>query len=453
MRRPPITPKFTKLNQHACSSLGVNRLSGPIPKELGNMTALTSLVLQSNQLSGELPRELGNLTKLERLFLSSNNFTGKLPEELGRLSNMKDFIISDISGPESAIPDLSNMGSIRALILRNCNLVGAIPSYIGEMQELDLLDLSFNKLEGRIPATFVGLPKLVFLFLPKKATYMTFLTITLQQEALHCKTVKKGKCKELVCKLFYREKNVEMEILHAQKRSSIVQPLSMADHYSSHINCGGDKVTINKNTTYEADRLSSGAANFASSDGWAISSTGNFVNDNKPIDSYIAYNKSTLFMPNSELYSTARLSPLSLTYYGLCLLNGNYTLKLHFAEIILTDDRTYSSLGRRIFDVYIQVKVHNGIEIVSCFYMGFKGDQISSIQGELALKDFNIINEAGGSGREVVKPFFSIPVANHTLEIRFIWAGRGTQIVPEQGTYGPLISAISLESGIMHRWH
>ncbi|KAL5997745.1 hypothetical protein ACLOJK_008675 [Asimina triloba] len=237
-----------------------------------------------------------------------------------------------------------------------------------------------------------------------------------------------------------------MEILHAQKRSSIVQPLSMADHYSLHINCGGDQVTINKNTTYEADRLSSGAANFASSDGWAISSTGNFVNDNKPIDSYIAYNKSTLFMPNSELYSTARLSPLSLTYLALCLLNGNYTLKLHFAEIILTDEGTYSSLGRRIFDVYIQVKVHNVIEILSCVYMGFKGDQISSIQGELALKDFNIINEAGGSGREVVKPFFSIPVANHTLEIRFIWAGRGTQIVPEQGTYGPLISAISLES-------
>ncbi|KAL5997746.1 hypothetical protein ACLOJK_008676 [Asimina triloba] len=158
-------------------SLGVNRLSGPIPKELGNMTALTSLVLQSNQLSGELPRHLGNLTKLERLLpeelgkltnmtdldIQGTDMEGPIPSGISHLVNLRQLLISDISRPESSIPDLSNMGSIRALILRNCNLVGAIPSYIGEMQELDLLDLSFNKLEGRIPATFVGLPKLVFL--------------------------------------------------------------------------------------------------------------------------------------------------------------------------------------------------------------------------------------------------------------------------------------------------
>lgn len=63
-------------------------------------------------------------------------------------------------------------------------------------------------------------------------------------------------------------------------------------------------------------------------------------------------------MNNTDLYKNARLSPLSLTYYGFCLLNGNYTLKLHFAEIMFTDDKTYSSLGRRIFDVYVQVDFH-----------------------------------------------------------------------------------------------
>ncbi|XP_058100948.1 probable leucine-rich repeat receptor-like serine/threonine-protein kinase At3g14840 [Magnolia sinica] len=123
-------------------------------------------------------------------------------------------------------------------------------------------------------------------------------------------------------------------------------------------------------------------------------------------------------MPNSELYTKARLSPISVTYYGLCLQNGNYTVKLHFAEIMFTDDRTYSSLGKRLFDVYIQ--------------------------GELVLKDFNIKDEAGGSGQEVVKNF-TVPVTNTTLEIRLCWAGKGTQIVPVQGTYGPLLSAISVD--------
>ncbi|KAL7208267.1 hypothetical protein ACSBR1_030094 [Camellia fascicularis] len=64
-------------------------------------------------------------------------------------------------------------------------------------------------------------------------------------------------------------------------------------------------------------------------------------------------------MKDSDLYVDARLSPISLTYYGFCLLNGCYTLNLHFAKIMFTDDKTYSSLGRRIFDVYIQVDFCN----------------------------------------------------------------------------------------------
>lgn len=63
--------------------------------------------------------------------------------------------------------------------------------------------------------------------------------------------------------------------------------------------------------------------------------------------------------PNiSALYTTARLSPLSLTYYRYCLENGNYTVRLHFAETQFTNDKTYNSLGRRVFDIYIQVSNH-----------------------------------------------------------------------------------------------
>lgn len=63
-----------------------------------------------------------------------------------------------------------------------------------------------------------------------------------------------------------------------------------------------------------------------------------------------------LAMDNGELYMDARVSPLSLTYYGFCLGNGNYTVNLHFAEIKFTDDQTFHSLRRRVFDIYIQVR-------------------------------------------------------------------------------------------------
>lgn len=128
--------------------------------------------------------------------------------------------------------------------------------------------------------------------------------------------------------------------------------------YSLHINCGGKEVNITNNTTYEADLEARGASMFYSRKNWAFSSTGNFMDDDFESDNYIETNISTLYnttSPVSELYRTARVSPVSLTYYGLCLLNGNYTVKLHFAEIVFTNDSSFNSLGRRIFDVYLQV--------------------------------------------------------------------------------------------------
>ena len=45
-------------------SLINNRLSGPLPAELGNLTELENLGLERNRLTGTIPAELGNLTEL-----------------------------------------------------------------------------------------------------------------------------------------------------------------------------------------------------------------------------------------------------------------------------------------------------------------------------------------------------------------------------------------------------
>ncbi|CAI8593302.1 unnamed protein product [Vicia faba] len=87
---------------------------------------------------------------------------------------------------------------------------------------------------------------------------------------------------------------------------------------------------------------------------------------------------------------------------------------------MFTDDQTYASLGRRVFDIYLQ--------------------------GKPVQKDFNIAKEAGGVGKEVIKQFKNIFVNSSTLEIRLYWAGKGTQFLPNRSVYGPLISAISVES-------
>lgn len=128
----------------------------------------------------------------------------------------------------------------------------------------------------------------------------------------------------------------------------------LTDRYSLHVNCGG-RVRVVNGTTYEQDTEERGASNLFVGSGWAFSSTGNFMDDDSDADNYIAANTSILSMPSSELYTRARLSPIALTYYGLCMMNGNYTVKLHFAEIVFADGNTFMSLGKRLFHVYIQV--------------------------------------------------------------------------------------------------
>ncbi|EOY13474.1 Leucine-rich repeat transmembrane protein kinase, putative [Theobroma cacao] len=195
--------------------------------------------------------------------------------------------------------------------------------------------------------------------------------------------------------------------------------LGRASHFL-HINCGGKQIPVS-NTTYEGDSTEASPLRFfKGGNNWAFSSTGYFEDDaeqpNQQNDKLIIEN-TQLSMRDHELYTTARLSPISLTYYAFCLVNGTYNVSLHFAEIRFTGGQNFSSLGRRIFDVYIQ--------------------------GKQELKDFNIEDEAGGVGKPIIKNF-TADVNDSTLEIRFYWAGKGTTSIPEKGVYGPLVSAISI---------
>ncbi|CAA2965000.1 leucine-rich repeat receptor-like serine threonine- kinase [Olea europaea subsp. europaea] len=186
--------------------------------------------------------------------------------------------------------------------------------------------------------------------------------------------------------------------------------------YSFYVNCGGGEVTI-FNKKFEANVQTGGSVQFVhSKENWGTSSTGHFPWFK---NHYKAYNVSVLKMKDSELYADARLSPLSLTYYGCCLANGNYTVTLHFAEIIFRDNNSFQSLGRQMFDIYIQ--------------------------DELKLKDFDIKKDAKGVDNAVKKQF-NATVKNKTLDIRFYYSGKGLIAIPFGRVYDPLISAISVES-------
>ncbi|KAL6629381.1 hypothetical protein ACP70R_029146 [Stipagrostis hirtigluma subsp. patula] len=454
-------------------SLQGNRISGTLPKELGRMPMVKSIQLEGNQIEGPIPPELGNIISLERFFISANNITGELPSTFSRLTNMTDFRIdgnnisgkipsfiknwqrvnridmqgtlmsgpippeisllknltelrvTDLSGPSMKFPPLQNALHLTEVVLRNCSIYGEIPLYLGQMQFLKVLDISFNKLTGQIPGNFGGMVALQYLY----------LTDNMLTGDLPVWMLKNKASSKLNMDISYnnftgnpptecQQANVNMVSSFSSSNDNSLKPCLRRDlpcmgkpRYSSlYINCGGRSVTIDGNT-YEDDSSQIGTSSFDLSDDrkWAYSSTGDFVG-NENAD-YIARNTSKLTLAHPELYTEARLSPLSLKYYGLCMENGEYMVKLHFAEIVFTEDRTYSSNGKRIFDVFIQ--------------------------GTKVLGDFNIQEEAGGVHRAVIKNF-TTNITDNTLEIHFYWGGKGTTAIPNRGVYGPLISAISV---------
>ncbi|XP_076943672.1 putative LRR receptor-like serine/threonine-protein kinase RFK1 [Bidens hawaiensis] len=457
-------------------SLLGNRFSGKIPGELGNITTLTYVNLEANNLSGTVPSELGKLINLQTMILSSNRLTGTLPPPLAELTNLKDFRISDnnfsgsipnfienwrllnklelvgtglsgpippsisilnltdlriceISGPTQRFPPLENATGLLTLVLRNCNISGEIPAYIWQRRDLQLLDVSFNKIIGGISSDITG-RSLPYVFLTGNmlsgdipdALLMEGATIDLSYNNFTLQGPDRPTCRPNM--------NLFLNLFKSSSSRNTLDILPCAEDAkgprygcSLHVNSGGNDLTVkenNKDVRYEGDAsFDVGAGSFHTSrnnNNWGLSSTGDFLDDYIQTNLYVAslQNNATNNLPS--LYTTARLSTLSLTYVSYCLQNDDYIVNLHFAEIQYTNDTTYRSLGRRIFDIYIQ--------------------------GKLVKRDFNIENEVG-IGRPLVVPF-NASVVNNILEIRFYWAGKGTSRFPKRGRYGPLVSAISV---------
>lgn len=156
---------------------------------------------------------------------------------------------------------------------------------------------------------------------------------------------------------------------------------------------------------YEEDSVPRGMAAFYATENWAYSSTGDFLGNDSAL--YVVRSTSAInSYDTTELYATARTAPLSLKYYGLCLQEGNYTVGLHFAEIIFTNHSAYTSLGQRRFDVYIQVtdmlhtslntlKTYDSLCVVSFVVFQFQNAKTSLLK-EICIK---ISNSSGPDTR------------------------------------------------------
>ncbi|KAE8669790.1 putative LRR receptor-like serine/threonine-protein kinase [Hibiscus syriacus] len=90
-----------------------NKLSGPIPDEIGKLPELQTLDLSGNEFVGLIPRSLGSLTHLTYLRLSNNNLTGPIPGTIANLTGLSflDVSFNNLSGPTPKNPSKSISGN------------------------------------------------------------------------------------------------------------------------------------------------------------------------------------------------------------------------------------------------------------------------------------------------------------------------------------------------------
>ncbi|KAH0470379.1 hypothetical protein IEQ34_000102 [Dendrobium chrysotoxum] len=174
-------PNFSKDNNLEILMLSNTNFSGNIPDTIGNLKFLTNLDLSICQFSGIIPPSMANLSKLAILYLSdnyklygqvpssifqisgfvslslaSNNFSGVL--ELEFIKNLKNLLYLDLSNSGFSITlqdadDGSSSSSFPIVIflgLAGCNLT-KIPTFIRYQNQMHSLDLSNNRIHGKIP--------------------------------------------------------------------------------------------------------------------------------------------------------------------------------------------------------------------------------------------------------------------------------------------------------------
>lgn len=134
-----------------------NQFEGPISPLIASARSLTQLLLSNNRFSGEFPSEICGLTELVVVDISTNQFSGNLPSCITNLTNLQKLDLQ-INAFNGEIPtNLSSWTELTELNLSNNKLSGLIPATLADLPVLTYLDLSQNTLSGNIPAALTKL--------------------------------------------------------------------------------------------------------------------------------------------------------------------------------------------------------------------------------------------------------------------------------------------------------
>ncbi|XP_028784879.1 probable LRR receptor-like serine/threonine-protein kinase At3g47570 [Neltuma alba] len=146
--------------------MGVNRITGSIPNEIGQLKGLIVLALQQNFLQGTFPHSVGKLENLGKLYLETNQLSGRIPDIFENLTKLIILTFFD-NNFEGTIPvSLKHCKGLQFLYMQQNNLSGTIPNLtFGHLESLIYLNMSSNSLIGPIPSVIGNMKQLVGLYM------------------------------------------------------------------------------------------------------------------------------------------------------------------------------------------------------------------------------------------------------------------------------------------------
>nr|GMC53327.1 probable LRR receptor-like serine/threonine-protein kinase At1g56140 isoform X1 [Ipomoea batatas] len=380
-------------------------VTGGIPDELWNLTSINDLNLGQNYLNGTLSRSIGNLRRLQYLTVGKNALSGVLPKELGLLTDLRSFSISTNNFSGSLPSELGNLKKLTQLYIDSSGVSGPIPPSFANLLNLETVWASDIELTGRIPDFIGNWAKLNTLRISDLLNGNSSLDFIRNMKNLS--------------KLVLRNNNISASIPsnigEYQSLSLLALPSGLnclqknfpchrgKPIYSSFaIKCGGQQITSSNELLFERDNETLGPATYymTSTGRWAVSNVG------LPSDS------------TAPEYTCHRGDPIYSSFAIKC---GGQEITSSNQIVYETDNAT---LGP------------------ATYYMTSTGRWA----GSLKEKDFDIKKLAGGSLRGLSRQY-KVQVSENHMDIHLYWAGKGTCCIPSQGTYGPLISAISATPG------
>ncbi|CAM6047045.1 unnamed protein product [Sphagnum compactum] len=158
----PLGSWFCDLPQLQVLDLSqMQNLTGTIPSAIGNLIDLVHLFLSTNKLKGTIPSTIGNLKKLQTLSLGENRITGSIPSSLGDIGPSLTYIDFGSASLSGSIPDsLYQLTNLNALFLIHNHMSGPLSPLIGNLAQLEDLEISTNEFSGPLPSTLGKLSKL-----------------------------------------------------------------------------------------------------------------------------------------------------------------------------------------------------------------------------------------------------------------------------------------------------